>query len=72
VGDTIIISTDGYADQFGGAREKKMTTKAFRNLLIENHHYSSKELKHVIENNYNNWKEDYEQTDDVLVFILKV
>lgn len=71
-GDTIIMSTDGYPDQFGGGREKKFTSKAFRNLLIENHHLSAKELKQVIENNFNNWKGTFEQTDDILVFILKV
>lgn len=71
-GDTIVLSTDGYADQFGGGKEKKMTSKVFRNLLTENHHLSAKELKQVIESNYNTWKGNYEQTDDVLVFILKV
>ena len=71
-GDTIVLSTDGYADQFGGGKEKKMTSKAFRNLLTQNHHLPAKELKQVIENNYNTWKGSYEQTDDVLVFILKV
>lgn len=71
-GDTIVLSTDGYADQFGGEKEKKYTTKAFRNLLNQHSHLPSKELKQIIENNYNNWKGNYEQTDDVLVFILKV
>ena len=71
-GDTIVLSTDGYADQFGGGKEKKMTSKAFRNLLSQNHQLSAKELKQVVENNYNAWKGNYEQTDDVLVFILKV
>jgi len=71
-GDTIVLSTDGYADQFGGAKEKKMTSKAFRVLLTQNHHLPAKELKQVIETNYNTWKGNYEQTDDVLVFILKV
>ncbi len=71
-GDTIVLSTDGYADQFGGVKEKKLTSKAFRNLLTQNHHLTAKDLKQVIENNYNTWKGNYEQTDDVLVFILKV
>ncbi len=71
-GDTIVLSTDGYADQFGGSKEKKFTSKALRNLITEHHHLSPKELKVVIETNYNNWKGDYEQTDDVLVFIVKV
>ncbi|MBA4241579.1 MAG: hypothetical protein C0448_12700 [Sphingobacteriaceae bacterium] len=71
-GDTIVLSTDGYADQFGGDKEKKYTSKAFRNLLIQHHNKSPKELKQVVEDNYNNWKGIYEQTDDVLIFILKI
>ena len=71
-GDTVVLSTDGYADQFGGEKEKKMTSKAFRTLLTQNYQLEAKELKQVIENNYNTWKGKYDQTDDVLVFILKV
>lgn len=71
-GDTIVLSTDGYADQFGGEKEKKFTSKAFRNLLTQHHSKSPKELKQVVEDNYNSWKGIYEQTDDVLIFILKV
>lgn len=71
-GDTIILSTDGYPDQFGGEKEKKFTSKAFRNLLIANHQLSAGELKQIVETKYNNWKGTYDQTDDVLVFILKV
>lgn len=71
-GDTIVLSTDGYADQFGGKKEKKFTTKAFRNILATNYQLSPKELKQVIEKNYYSWKSDYEQTDDVLVFIIQV
>lgn len=71
-GDVIILSSDGYADQFGGIKEKKFTTKAFRNLLLNNHHLSAIEIKKVVESNFNSWKGNYEQTDDVLVFILKI
>ncbi len=71
-GDTIVLTSDGYADQFGGAKEKKFTTKALKNLLMQNHHLSSGELKQVVETHYNQWKGNYEQTDDILVFILKV
>jgi serine phosphatase RsbU (regulator of sigma subunit) len=71
-GDTVIVSTDGYADQFGGDREKKFTSKAFRSLLEANYNATPAEQKHIIENTYNAWKKEYEQTDDILVFFLKV
>ena len=33
-GDTIYIFSDGYVDQFGGEKEKKLKAKAFRELLL--------------------------------------
>lgn len=72
VGDTVVMSTDGYVDQFGGGKEKKFTSKAFRNLLVGNHHLSANEQKQIIETNHSNWKGNFEQTDDILVFIIKV
>jgi serine phosphatase RsbU (regulator of sigma subunit)/uncharacterized protein HemY len=71
-GDTVVASTDGYADQFGGDKEKKFTSKAFRSLLAANYNATPTEQKHIIENTYNAWKKEYEQTDDILVFILKI
>jgi serine phosphatase RsbU (regulator of sigma subunit) len=71
-GDTVIMSTDGYADQFGGEKEKKYTTKAFKNKLIESAQLNAKEQKIAIETAFNNWKGKHEQTDDILVFVMKV
>ena len=71
-GDTLVLSTDGYADQFGGLKEKKITTKAFKNLLSANYQLPVNELKQTIESNFNNWKGNHEQTDDILVFILRI
>lgn len=71
-GDTVVITTDGYADQFGGTKEKKFTTKAFKNIITQNAHLTSKELASLLETSHNQWKGDNEQTDDVLLFILKV
>lgn len=71
-GDTVVITTDGYADQFGGDREKKFTTKAFKSIITQNAHLSAKELATLLETSHNQWKGNNEQTDDVLVFVLKV
>ncbi len=32
-GDTIYIASDGYTDQFGGERNKKFTSKKYRELI---------------------------------------
>jgi serine phosphatase RsbU (regulator of sigma subunit) len=71
-GDTIVLSTDGYADQFGGAKEKKYTTKAFKNMLMKTSSLNANDQKNAIETAFNTWKGKHEQTDDILVFILKV
>lgn len=71
-GDTVVVTTDGYADQFGGTKEKKFTTKAFKNLISQNAHLTSKELAVLLEKSHNQWKGNNEQTDDVLVFVTKI
>lgn len=72
VGSSIILSSDGYADQFGGGSEKKFTTKAFKNLLRHISHKTAKEQKEEIEKAYEAWRCNALQTDDVLVFVTKV
>lgn len=71
-GDTIVITTDGYADQFGGTKEKKFTTKSFKTLITQNAHLNAKELTALLESSHSQWKGINEQTDDVLVFVLKI
>lgn len=71
-GDTVILTSDGYADQFGGDKEKKFTTKAFRNMLAELMDLDPVAQRNIIETKFDNWKSDFEQTDDVLVFTFKV
>ncbi|MBK6983748.1 MAG: SpoIIE family protein phosphatase [Bacteroidetes bacterium] len=66
-GDSFYIFTDGYADQFGGVKNKKYSTGKFKELLIKNAHldFSTQEKNLKIE--HHNWKEDFEQVDDILV-----
>jgi serine phosphatase RsbU (regulator of sigma subunit) len=67
-GDAIYLFSDGYADQFGGDSGKKMMTKRFKELLIENSHLSMKEQGIQLENYFNKWKGNTnEQVDDVLI-----
>ena len=66
-GDTIYLFSDGYADQFGGPRNKKITYKSFRNILTEAFHLPMSQQKEYIENKLDAWKLDTEQTDDICV-----
>jgi serine phosphatase RsbU (regulator of sigma subunit) len=71
VGDTVILTTDGFADQFGGENEKKFTTKLFKSTLEELGESDVKDQIRKLENKFTDWQGSYTQTDDVLVFIFK-
>ncbi|MFI5150461.1 MAG: two-component regulator propeller domain-containing protein [Bacteroidia bacterium] len=66
-GDMIYLSSDGYADQFGGKAGKKMMVKNFQKLLTEILHLPLSEQKEILRNHFINWKGEQEQVDDVLV-----
>jgi serine phosphatase RsbU (regulator of sigma subunit) len=80
-GDCIYMSSDGYADQFGGPRGKKFMVKRFQQLLMEIHALPMEEQKVRIENAFDEWKnwtnaegntKKLEQVDDVLVIGFRV
>lgn len=66
-GNTFYIFTDGYADQFGGPKEKKFSTSKFKELLIANSKLSFEEQLAKVKQEHINWKGVYEQIDDILV-----
>lgn len=71
-GDTVVLTSDGYADQFGGPKEKKFTTKEFRSMLNEIGELNPADQAEIIENKFIKWKGNFDQTDDVLVFTFKI
>lgn len=71
-GDCIYMFSDGYPDQFGGEKGKKFKYKNLIKLLEQNSHLSIYEQNKSIESNFDAWKGNLEQLDDVLVFGLKV
>lgn len=66
-GAAYYIFTDGYADQFGGTRDKKYSTARFKELLKKLHNLPFREKKIEIEKEHFRWKGDNEQVDDILV-----
>lgn len=66
-GDQFFMFTDGYADQFGGDKEKKLKYKPFRNLLLETATLPASEQQQKLETFFNDWCAQYEQIDDVCV-----
>lgn len=71
-GDTIYIFSDGYADQFGGEKGKKFMVANFKKLLISIQNEAMEKQKEIIDMNFESWKGDLEQIDDVCVIGLKI
>jgi ligand-binding sensor domain-containing protein len=65
-GDAIYVFSDGYTDQFGGPKGKKMMKVGVKNLLEEIYHKPMGKQEELIENYFVNWKGDLDQIDDVL------
>ncbi len=65
--DMIFVCSDGYADQFGGEEGKKFKRKALVELFISIANNTANEQKNILDKNFENWRKDIEQIDDVLV-----
>ncbi len=71
-GDTFYLSTDGFADQFGGPKGKKIMTKNFKEILLSIQDQPMKEQKKHLDNFVENWRSEVEQVDDILVIGVRV
>ena len=70
--DCIYLFTDGYADQFGGPKGKKLMRKLFEDTLIENSNKSMLMQKAALEKVFNDWKGSHDQVDDVCVVGIQI
>lgn len=70
-GDTIYLFTDGFADQFGGLKGKKLMTKKFKEILSTIQDKNMLDQFNFLDNFMNEWKSGYEQVDDILVVGIK-
>ncbi len=70
--DCIYLFTDGFIDQFGGERNKKLNKSNFKDLLNTIQEMSMDEQEAFLEYAFNNWKQNNDQTDDVLVVGIKL
>lgn len=71
-GDSFYIFSDGFADQFGGEKEKKLKTSNFKKLLVSIQHESMDKQLELIDNAFEKWKGPIEQLDDVCVIGVRV
>ena len=71
-GDTLYLYTDGYADQFGGPKGKKFKYKQLNELLLSIQKESSSQQRAILYKQFEDWKNNLEQVDDVLIFGIKI
>lgn len=71
-GDTIYLFSDGYADQFGGDKQKKMTTKRFREFILSIKDLPMTKQQNELDGYFKNWQGNTEQVDDLLVIGIRL
>ncbi len=71
-GDIIYLFSDGYADQFGGPKNKKYRYRQFQEYLYEIHRLPMPEQKERLMEEITNWKGKNEQVDDIIVLGFKL
>ncbi len=65
--DIIYLFSDGYVDQLGGPNRKTYRSRQFKQLLINIHQKPLHEQKEILEKEYEEWRKDIEQIDDIMV-----
>ena len=72
LGDTIYLFTDGYADQFGGPRNKKFRYNQFQNKILEIHKLPLEKQKEDLLRTLIDWKGKNQQVDDIMIVGFKI
>jgi serine phosphatase RsbU (regulator of sigma subunit) len=65
--DTLYIFSDGYADQLGGPRGKKLLSRKFKEILLQIQDNSMEMQKVILNKTLEDWQGNLEQIDDILV-----
>jgi serine phosphatase RsbU (regulator of sigma subunit) len=71
-GDMVFCFTDGYADQFGGPKSKKLKYNQLKELLFTNFRLPVEEQKKKLYDYFEEWKGDIEQVDDVCIIGVRI
>ena len=71
-GDMVYICSDGFQDQFGGPKGKKYMVGRMKRLFQDIAHLEIDQQRETIKNEFENWRGDDEQVDDILIIGLKI
>jgi serine phosphatase RsbU (regulator of sigma subunit)/PAS domain-containing protein len=70
-GDSIYFSSDGFPDQFGGPEGRKFGPKRVREIIEQVHTLTMPEAMGVFDQQWEGWRGETKQTDDVLLIGIK-
>ena len=70
--DIIWMFTDGFPDQFSEMYNKKYSSKRFKELLLSISSEPMKEQKNILNSEFNKWKGNFEQVDDIMIMGIKL
>jgi tetratricopeptide (TPR) repeat protein len=68
----IYLTTDGYADQFGGPAGKKFKYKQMEELMLKIHDLDMAEQQRVLDETIESWKGALDQVDDITMVGIRV
>lgn len=71
-GDILYTFSDGFADQFGGSKGKKLKSKKFREIILQIAGMTMQEQHDYLHKALEDWQGDFEQLDDVCVIGVRV
>ena len=71
-GDIVYLFSDGYADQFGGAENKKFMYRRLRHLLVTISKFPMEDQRRILEETIVSWMSDTDQIDDMMVMGFKL
>lgn len=71
-GDVMYLTTDGFADQFGGPSNSKYKVKNLKLFLSTIKDLPMAEQKRHLNKEFDRWKGDYDQIDDIAIIGIRV
>lgn len=71
-GARLFLFTDGYADQFGGSKKKKLMTSRLKGFLMESRVLPIELQKDYLKKFFLDWRGEEEQVDDVLILGVEI
>lgn len=71
-GDIIYLLSDGFSDQFGGPKGKKLKSAGLKQILIDLAPLPMKEQANSLKDAFENWKGEQEQVDDICIVGIRI